>query len=234
MSASRKAAAKNTVGLSTDAVRANGAAFAGIWPCTVTRDDPGRRCSVSRPAPIFANRHQPVVDLQAAAFWAHLNGNRIARRGAGANDEIDRALVVGQRAHRRRISVRQVVERPAVAQALVIEEVVVADDAAFDSRDARLAYLSCHHPQRVWLLAAFADAGIAAADDRRDRRAATPSSTGAAVTTRVSNRWSQPRRSAGRRCRDDLHRRARHHELAGVQLEQVVGRSSRTDEHAPE
>ena len=42
---------KNAVGLSTDAVRANGAAFAGIWPLTMTRDEPGSRCRVSRPVP---------------------------------------------------------------------------------------------------------------------------------------------------------------------------------------
>ena len=95
--------------------------------------NPAGDCSVSAPVPVSGTVTSRLSISQPAALGPHLDDDRIAGGRAGPNDQIDRALVVHQRADRRRVSVRQVVERPAVADALVVEEVVVADDAAFDS-----------------------------------------------------------------------------------------------------
>ena len=104
ISAARNADAKNPVGLSTEAVRTNGAAFAGICPSTTSARRAWKPLQRERAGSRLGDGHEPVVDLQPAAIRPHLNGDRIAGRGAGANDEIDRPFVVLERADRLRRS----------------------------------------------------------------------------------------------------------------------------------
>ena len=54
-----------------------------------------------------------------------------------------------------------------VTEALVVEQIVMSDDASFDSRHAGLAYLTCEIPKCAGLVAALADGGVAAADNRK-------------------------------------------------------------------
>ena len=100
---------KKSVGLSTDAVLANGAAFAGIWPCDDQMRRSGHRCSVNIPVPVsatVASRFSISSPLPSGPLDAH----RIARRRAGLNHEIDRSFVVFERGDRRGITVGEIVD----------------------------------------------------------------------------------------------------------------------------
>ena len=142
----------------------------------------------------LCHRHKLIVDLQPASARPHLNGDGIAGGGARPNDEIDGSFVVLERAHGRRIAVRQVVERPAVSKPVVVEEVVVPDDAAFNTRDAGIANLARNGSQRARRVAALADARVAASND--DEIAAQNALVDSAQQRRPSSRTDGPTRAA--------------------------------------
>ena len=103
------------------------------------------------------------------------------------NDEVDRAFVVLQCAHRRGIAVRQVVERPAVTKQVVIEEIVIPDDAAFDARDSAVANLRAIALNAPGTSLRSLMLGSPPPMTMRSPRR-TPSSIGASDATFVSNR----------------------------------------------
>src|SRR5262249_60599694 len=110
----------------------------------------------------FGDRAEAVVDLEAAALRPHLYVDRISGRLAGVNDQIDRSFIELESGCGSRISVRQVVPGPAVAERLIFEEIVVTDNPPFDSPHSRISHLFCERSHDSTLVAAFADARIPA------------------------------------------------------------------------
>ena len=161
------------------------------------------------------NRDQPVVDLQTAAFGANLDRHGIAGCRSSPDDEIDGPFVVLKRADRRRVAVGEIVERPPIAEASIVEQVVVADDPAFDARDAGGVELTGKSPQRAWNVAALADARVTASDDDQVAAERTVFNRRRGHDGRLE--LMLPPEHFRRRCRrDDFHRRTGHHQLGRV------------------
>ena len=116
--------------------------FRGNLTVTTTRDEPGSRFNVSRPVPDSATVTSRLSTTRPLALRAHLNDNRIAGGGACADDEIDRSFVVLECAHGRRVTRTAGCRASSRLRIRVVEEIVVADDAAFDPRDAGFAHLA--------------------------------------------------------------------------------------------
>ena len=160
---------------------------------------PGRPPQADGGGPVRPGGHDLAAQIEAGSALAELHARRPARRGARRDDDLDHVPAVLQRAGRRRESPREVVPGPSASEArrlerAVVEGVVVADDPPGDAA----------YPKSQQFVGP-ADEGVPGAGhvERRIAGAAhhevahrVPSWTGAAVSSRVSKRWSHPSRSA--------------------------------------
>ena len=196
-------------------------AFAGICPCTMTRGEPGRRFSVSMPVP----------DSATVVSWLSIcspppSGRTSMKTGspAAAPARMTRSTepsLYSSALTACCITVRQVVERPPVPKPVVVEEIVVADDAAFHARDTGLAHLARKGSQGARRLAALADARIAASDD--DQVAAQHALIDGSNRDDLRFELMLPSEQLGCRShRHHLHHRTRHHQLCRVQRVQIL------------
>ena len=96
----------------------------------------GQAVRVERRCCARSRRLQPVVDHETAAGWIDADDRLIARRDAWRDGDANRVFVELERADAGRVAFAQVVPRPAGAQRLVLEPVVIADEAAFDAAKA--------------------------------------------------------------------------------------------------
>ena len=161
-----------------------------------------------------------------AAGGTHRRSRRHRQRGD--------VLVVLQRADRRGVAVLQVVPRPAGAEPLVVERLIVADDAAVDRR-----YAGGRERARSTRRARGAARSVAAliVGSPVPRTTRSPCSTPSSIVpVRLERRREAvvPAERLGRgRQRQDLHVGRRHHQLAGVVLEQTFARVERADRRRP-
>jgi hypothetical protein len=123
-----------------------------------------------------------------------------------------------ERAERRRVAEREIVPRPPGAERLVGEDVVVADQPAFDAGHAergKTAGPLVEHARRV---VALADGGVAVAGD--DEVAAQHAGLERSGGLEPRGESRIPAEPLGGDCqRDRLHGRRRHHQQPWVALE---------------
>ena len=148
----------------------------------------------------------------------------IARLGRRTHGQRRQVLVELQRAHRCGVAELQIVPRPSGPDALIVEELVVADDAAVDLVDAR-------GPERR---GPFVEHGRRPSLARVDRRIAAAAHEEIAFEHAAFDRRGRFERGGEpvipaedvrrRRERDDLHVGRRHHQPAGVEVEERARR----------
>ena len=159
---------------------------------------------------------------------------RSADRCSRRHHQRGNVLVVLQRADRSGVAVLQVVPRPACPEPLVVERLIVADDAAVDLADPG-------GRERADPLVEHVGCAIRTGIDRRIARAADDQVAPQHAVLDRPGRFERRRvaivpaeRLGGRRQRQDLHVRRRHHQLAGVVLEETVAGVERADLDAPD
>ena len=182
-----------------------------------------------RRRPVGRGCRQRALDHQPAARRRNRDARPIAGGHARSDGDAHGILVVLQRADAGCIVVGEVVPRPPESQAVIVERVVVADDAAGDhAQSARLQLLG----PRAEDVGRLADARIARADDDQvSLQDARVDASGRKHARLVRVIPAQALRGGGQR--HDFHVRRGHHQPFGVDGIQRLAGFQRLDEHAP-
>ena len=177
-------------------------------------------------------RQRLVVEAQAAAGRKR-DDRRLSRRTAREHGHRGDIFVVLEGPHRRRIVRLEVIPCPSRAKAFVVEQVVVADDAAVDATDSRC--LQRGRPvgeHRGAAAIAGVDGGIAAAAHVQVAAQRVPFDGRGRFDRRREARVPADD-ARGCRQRHDLHVRRRHHQLVGIALVEHFSAAQRADDDAP-
>ena len=220
----RSAFTKNCVGLSTETSRETGGAPSGTAPLRTQARASRQPMRRDRRRPVGRGCRQRALHHQPAARRRNRDARPIAGGHARSHGDAHGILVVLQRADAGCIVVGEVVPRPPESQAVIVERVVVADDAAGDhAQSARLQLLG----PRAEDVGRLADARIARSDDDQvSLQDARVDASGRKHARLVRVIPAQALRGGGQR--HDFHVRRGHHQPSGVERNTASRRFSAT------